>query len=85
MTHPSIKSKYIRGLFAREIMGYRTVYNRLKNSPNPMPKKELWAIISIAESVFGRVDLHMRRYPTEFFADDVTPLMGYKFGFAGHS
>ena len=83
MTNEHIKNKYIRGLLARELMGYRTVYWRSKQGDRPMTEKEYKRTKRIVSNSFSRVDLHLRRYPGAIETEDVSKLESYK-GFAGH-
>ena len=83
MTNEHIKNKYIRGLLARELMGYRTVYWRSQKGDNPMTKKEYWKTKRVVSNSFSRVDLHLRRYPGAIESEDVSKLSSYKC-FAGH-
>ena len=82
MTNEHIKNKYIRGLLARELMGYRKVYWRTWRG-NVMTIKEYKNICRAVRNSFSRVDLHLHRYPGAIESGDVSKLASYN-GFAGH-
>lgn len=88
-TNPQIRNPYIRGLAARELLGYRKSYWRTINFQSPALDLQWYrarytAKILAAINAFARVDLHLRRHGEALVSGNTEPLKGYPAGFAGH-
>lgn len=85
MTNESIKNPYLRGLLARELLGYRKTYwTAARRNAGFDPKPTYLNKRVACRRSFACVDLHLRRHHEALVWGDPSPLADYPAGFAGH-